>query len=168
MITAYTVTATPGGQSVTVGGPLPVTSAAIVGLTPGTSNTFTVAATNSSGTGVPSAASNPITPNASLATIPSPTAGGWQGNGTAILANGGLQLTDAVTKFSAGSAFYPTAVTAASSFAASFDAVSDQGTGADGLVLAFGDVKAGVKATSKGQSGRRPGLVRHPGIRRHP
>jgi hypothetical protein len=64
-ISAYTVMATDrtdparGGQTATgPGGPLTVT-----GLTNGDSYTFTVTATNTIGTGPPSAASSPVTPN---------------------------------------------------------------------------------------------------------
>lgn len=55
-ITGYTVTANPGGATATgSGSPIRVT-----GLTPGTSYTFTVTATNSAGTGSASAASNAV------------------------------------------------------------------------------------------------------------
>ena len=57
VITSYTVTASPGGQSCTGGGACMVT-----GLTNGTVYTFTVVATNSVGDSVPSVASNAVTP----------------------------------------------------------------------------------------------------------
>jgi hypothetical protein len=57
-ILKYTVTASPGGASATgTGSPITVT-----GLADGTGYTFTVTATNSVGTGPPSAASNLVTP----------------------------------------------------------------------------------------------------------
>jgi hypothetical protein len=59
----YTVTASPGGQSVSVGAS--ATAATVGGLTNGTAYTFTVAATNSVGTGTASAASNSVTTTAS-------------------------------------------------------------------------------------------------------
>ncbi|MFE7960776.1 fibronectin type III domain-containing protein [Streptomyces sp. NPDC057413] len=64
-ITGYTVTANPGGAKVTVGGG--VTTGSVYGLTNGTSYTFTVAATNSSGTGPASATSPAIVPKAATA-----------------------------------------------------------------------------------------------------
>ncbi|MGP9799654.1 Ig-like domain-containing protein [Rheinheimera sp. NSM] len=58
-ITGYTVTSNPGGLTgVGAGSPVVVN-----GLTNGTPYTFTVAATNSAGTGAASAASNAVTPN---------------------------------------------------------------------------------------------------------
>lgn len=57
-ITGYTVTASPGGATGT-GAASPIT---VTGLTNGVSYTFTVTATNSSGTGPASGASNSITP----------------------------------------------------------------------------------------------------------
>jgi hypothetical protein len=59
-ITAYTVTANPGGATGT-GAASPVT---VTGLTNGVAYTFTVTATNAAGTGAASAASNSITPAA--------------------------------------------------------------------------------------------------------
>ena len=58
-ITAYTVTASPGGVTAT-GSSSPIT---VTGLTNGTAYTFTVTAANSIGAGAASAASNSITPN---------------------------------------------------------------------------------------------------------
>lgn len=55
-ITGYTLTASPGGATVTVSD----TTAVFTGLTDGTTYTFTVAATNSKGTGQPSAPSAPL------------------------------------------------------------------------------------------------------------
>ncbi|MEL4431905.1 beta strand repeat-containing protein, partial [Shewanella mangrovisoli] len=57
-ITGYTVTSTPGG-AVQAGATSPIT---VTGLTNGTQYTFTVTATNGSGTGMASSPSNPVTP----------------------------------------------------------------------------------------------------------
>ena len=61
-ITGYTVTASPGGATVTAG--RNASSATVSGLTDGTSYTFTVTAANSGGSGPASAASNAVTPAA--------------------------------------------------------------------------------------------------------
>ena len=66
-ITAYTVTSSPGGLTATGiinsqnPAPTPLT---VTGLTGGTVYTFTVTATNATGTSLPSAASNSVTPTA--------------------------------------------------------------------------------------------------------
>ncbi|MEJ7765409.1 MAG: fibronectin type III domain-containing protein [Acidimicrobiales bacterium] len=57
-ITAYTVTASPGGASVTVDGSS--TTATVTRLTKRTSYTFTVQPTNAAGSGAPSQPSNQI------------------------------------------------------------------------------------------------------------
>jgi hypothetical protein len=63
-VTAYTVTATPGGAQVATDGA--VTSATMPSLTSGTSYTFTVQASNRMGTGPDSVSSSAVTPFAVL------------------------------------------------------------------------------------------------------
>ncbi|POM27037.1 Chitinase A1 precursor [Actinomadura rubteroloni] len=60
LITGYTVTASPGGRTVTAAGS--ATSATLTGLTNGTAYTFKVRATNRIGNGPDSTASAPVTP----------------------------------------------------------------------------------------------------------
>ncbi|GCD88207.1 hypothetical protein NLS1_02130 [Nocardioides sp. LS1] len=64
-ITSYTVTASPGGATRTV--PSATTSTTMSGLANGTPYTFRVAATNGTGTGAQSPASNAVTPQAGSA-----------------------------------------------------------------------------------------------------
>jgi hypothetical protein len=75
-ITRYTVTASPGGAHAT-GDKSPIT---VTGLTVGTAYTFTVTATNTIGTGPPSAPSNAVTPKGvpGAPTGPTATAGNAQ------------------------------------------------------------------------------------------
>jgi len=70
-ITQYTVTSSPGGLAMN-GTTSPIT---VSGLTNGTAYTFTVTATNASGTGLPSAASNSVTPAVATAVPGAPTIG---------------------------------------------------------------------------------------------
>lgn len=77
------------------------------------------------------------TPAGASTTVPDPTAGGWQLNGSASIAGGGLQLTPAAAQ-QAGSGFWPTAVPSAS-LSVAFDATIDSGNGADGMTLALLD-----------------------------
>lgn len=61
-VTSYTVTAAPGGRTVTVPGS--ATSAVVTGLTDATPYTFTVVATNAGGNSPASSPSAPVTPSA--------------------------------------------------------------------------------------------------------
>jgi len=98
---------------------------------------------------------------AAAATIPSPTAGGWQLNGSASLVTSGtsanLQLT-AATANEAGSAFWPTAVPGVG-ISAAFDSSIGSGTGADGLTFTLADASVtsptalGVDGGGEGFSG---------------
>ena len=64
-VTNYTVLSGPGGKTCTIAAP--ATSCTVTGLTNGTSYTFTVSATNATGTSPASAPSNAITPTSTTA-----------------------------------------------------------------------------------------------------
>ncbi len=93
-------------------------------------------------------------------TIPAPTAGGWQLNGSAVLSGADLQLT-AATADQRGSAFWPTAVSSAG-LSISFDAVIAGGDGADGMTLTLANPTAGP--TALGATGGGLGYAGIPGI----
>ena len=97
--------------------------------------------------------------------IPSPTAGGWQLNGSATLVSSAsppnLQLT-AATANQAGSAFWPKAV-AGVGISAAFDASIGSGTGADGLTFTLADASA-ASPTALGSAGGGEGFAGVKGI----
>ena len=98
VITAYTVTSSPGGLTASgVGSPLTVT-----GLTNGIAYNFSVTATNSAGTGSASSASNSVTPQAAQTiTFSNP---GSQSFGTTptLTASASSSLTPSFTSSTAG------------------------------------------------------------------
>jgi hypothetical protein len=105
-ITSYTITPYIGStaQSPTTVNNGSATSAAVTGLTTGTSYTFTVAATNSVGTGAPSSASNAATPEDTLFDFATSPATVDSGDGNS--ANLGIQFTAASSGTVNGIRFY--------------------------------------------------------------
>jgi hypothetical protein len=104
-VTGYTVTSSPGGITKSVNGS--TLAADVTGLTNGTSYTFTVVATNQSGSSNPSAASGSVTPM----TVPDAPTGvtATRGNSTAHVtwtapaSNGGSTITGYTVTSSPGS-----------------------------------------------------------------
>ena len=94
--------------------------------------------------------------------VPDPSAGGWQLNGTAVLATGELVLT-AAAGGQAGSGFWPQAVDPRS-MTVEFDASIGGGSGADGLAMVLGDASRGALPTSLGASGGGLGFSGIPGL----
>jgi len=84
-ITGYTVTSSPGNFPATTAG---ATSAAVIGLTNGTTYTFTVTANNSVGTGPASAASNIVTPTSGTF-VSNSAEGGTAGTSVTVANSGG-------------------------------------------------------------------------------
>jgi hypothetical protein len=163
----------PSGTSVTVTGTNFTGATAVsFGTTPATNftvnNATTITAVAPAGTGTVdvtvaapggTSAINPLdeftySAGTSPATIPSPTAGGWQLNGSAALKSTAsppnLQLT-AATANQAGSAFWPTPVPSVG-ISAAFDASIGSGTGADGLTFTLADASA-TAPTALGAAG---------------
>jgi Domain of unknown function (DUF4082)/Bacterial Ig-like domain/Fibronectin type III domain/Bacterial Ig domain len=118
-ITKYTVTPFIGSTAqtpVTVTGNPPATSTTVTGLTNGTTYTFTVSATNATGTGPASSPSNAVTPNALPGAPTGVTA--TAGNGSATVSwtapsnNGGSTITKyTVTPYVGSTAQTPVTVT---------------------------------------------------------
>jgi len=94
-ITGYTVTASPGGMTASVGGS--TTSTTVIGLANGTPYTFTVTATNSAGTSAASAPSNSVTPLGPPSAPNNVTATGGNAQATVSwtvpVSNGGTAIT---------------------------------------------------------------------------
>ena len=109
--------------------------------------------------------SSPTAPGPRRRAIPSPTAGGWQLNGSSTLVSSSsppnLQLT-AATANEAGSAFWPTAVPGVG-ISAAFDASIGSGTGADGLTFTLADASA-TAPTALGSAGGGEGYAGIKGI----
>ena len=102
-ITTYTATSTPG--TITGTCTAPCVSVAVTGLTNGTAYTFKVKATNSAGTGASSAASNSVTPAATVPGVPT--------IGTATAGNTSASVSFTVPASNGGSAITSYRATAA-------------------------------------------------------
>ena len=133
---------------------------------PGAPGTVDLTVTTASGTSPTSPADTfTYTSGSAPFSLPSPTTGGWQLNGTALLntaaSPANLQLT-AATNWQAGSAFYATPVSGVG-ISASFDAFVGSGSGADGLTFTLAN--AGVtQPTALGVNGGGEGFSGITGI----
>ena len=94
--------------------------------------------------------------------VPDPTAGGWQLNGSSTLTATELALTTA-TSHQAGSAFWPQAIDPRN-MTVEYEATIGGGTGADGLAFVLGDATHGALPTSLGVEGGGLGFSGIPGI----
>jgi Bacterial lectin/Abnormal spindle-like microcephaly-assoc'd, ASPM-SPD-2-Hydin/PQQ-like domain len=94
-------------------------------------------------------------------TVPSPVLGGWQMNGTALIAGSSLQLTSTSSTLQSGSAFWPRAIDPRA-MTVDFDAYIGDGTGADGMTFAIQN--AGATGASPTKLGVRGGGLGFSGI----
>ena len=104
---------------------------------------------------------NTWTGPSSTSTVPDPSTGGWQLNGSSALSGTELVLTPA-TAGQAGSAFWPQSIDPRA-MTVEYDASITGGTGADGLALVIADPSKGAKATSLGVGGGGLGFSGIPG-----
>ena len=128
----------------------------ITATTPAGSGTVDVRVTTPAGTSATSTNDQfTYSAGSSPTVIPSPTAGGWQLNGSATLVSSAsppnLQLT-AATANEAGSAFWPTAVPGVG-ISAAFDASIGSGTGADGLTFTLANASSSTPTALGGAGG---------------
>ncbi len=93
--------------------------------------------------------------------VPDPTAGGWQLNGSSALSGTGLVLTTA-TDFQRGSAFWPKAIDP-QNMTVEYEATVGGGTGADGLAMVIADPSRGATPASLGTEGGGLGFSGIPG-----
>ncbi len=105
---------------------------------------------------------NTWTGPSSTSTVPDPSAGGWQLNGSSALSGAELVLTPATAE-QAGSAFWPQSLDPRNMTVA-YDATIGGGSGADGLALVIADPSRGATATSLGVHGGGLGFSGIPGI----
>ncbi|MBO0729340.1 MAG: DUF4082 domain-containing protein, partial [Acidimicrobiaceae bacterium] len=144
-ISSYTVTPYIGSTAqtpTTVTGSPPATTATISGLTNGTTYTFTVTATNANGTGLASASSNQVTPQASYncpCTIFGTATPATPDAGDASAVNLGLKFTTDTNGFITGVRFYK--------------AAANTGTHVGSLWTASGSLLASVTFTGETASG---------------
>ncbi|MBS2022738.1 MAG: fibronectin type III domain-containing protein, partial [Deltaproteobacteria bacterium] len=143
-VTAYSVTASPGGATAAVTCTAPAacaTNAIVTGLTNGTSYSFTVTAANGAGTSTPSSASTAIVPSAvpGAPTNVSASAGvasasvSWTApasNGAAITSYTVTSSPGGVTATSAGTSVTVTGLTNNTSYTFTVTATNASGTGA--------------------------------------
>jgi hypothetical protein len=137
------------------------TASTVTAIVPAGTGTVDVTVTTATGTSTVNTSDQfTYTAGSPPGSVPSPVAGGWQLNGTALLGTTAsppnLQLTQ-TTNWQAGSAFWPTPVPGVG-VTASFDAFIGPTSGADGMTFTLADASV-TQPTALGTNGGGEGFA---------